>query len=61
MTGPMQTFSEALPPAHVIGGIRQGWFGETDDPHQLWWPLVVAAFSIAIALRRGRRSGLASA
>jgi len=60
MTGPMQTISEALPLTHVIGGIRQGWFGETDDPHQLWWPLVVAAVSITVALRGARRSGLAS-
>jgi ABC-2 type transport system permease protein len=56
MTGPMQTLSDVLPLSHVIGGLRQSWLGTTDDPHTLWWPLLVAALAIAVAVRNGRRN-----
>ena len=51
----MQTISDVLPLSHVIGGLRQAWFGTTDDPHALWWPLLVAGVSVGVAVRAGRR------
>lgn len=56
MTGPMQTLSDALPLSHVIGGLRQSWLGTTDDPHAAWWPLLVAAVAVAVAVRAARRA-----
>lgn len=41
MTGVMHSISDVLLLSHVIGGIRQSWFGTTDDPNTLWWPLIV--------------------
>ncbi len=55
MTGFMQTLSDALPLSHVVGGLRQAWLGQTDDPHALWWPLVVAAVAVVVAMRTARR------
>jgi len=55
MTGPMRTLSDILPLSHVIGGLRQSWLGTTDDPHALWWPLLVAALAVAVAIRNARR------
>ena len=54
MTSAMQTISDALPLSHVIGGLRQAWFGTTDDPHALWWPLLVALVAVLVALRAAR-------
>ena len=51
MTAAMQTISDVLPLSHVIGGLRQAWLGTTDDPHALWWPVVVAAVAVLVALR----------
>ncbi|MEZ5409002.1 MAG: ABC transporter permease [Acidimicrobiales bacterium] len=56
MTGPMGTISDALPLTHVIGGIRQSWLGSTDDPHQVWWPVLVTLVCVAVAIRTARRS-----
>ena len=56
MTGPMQTLSDALPLSHVVGGLRESWLGATDDPHVLWWPLLVAAAAVAVAVRRAVRT-----
>ena len=55
MTSVMQTLSDALPLSHVIGGLRQAWLGTTDDPHALWWPLLVAAVAVLVAVRAARR------
>ncbi|HEY5873785.1 MAG TPA: hypothetical protein VIT64_00730, partial [Ilumatobacteraceae bacterium] len=55
MTDTMQTVSDALPLSHVIGGLRHAWLGTTDDPHALWWPVLVAVVAVAIALRTARR------
>ena len=55
MTSTMQMISDALPLSHVIGGLRQAWLGTTDDPHTLWWPLLVAVVAILIAVRTARR------
>ncbi len=53
MTSPMQTISDVLPLTHIIGGLRLSWLGDTDDPHALWWPVLVAV--VALALRRAHR------
>lgn len=55
MTGAMQGLSDALPLSHVVGGLRHAWLGATDDPHSLWWPLLVAALAVALAVRTARR------
>jgi len=55
MTGFMRTLSDVLPLSHVVGGLRQAWLGQTDDPHTLWWPLLVAAAAVAVAMRTSRR------
>jgi ABC-type polysaccharide/polyol phosphate export permease len=55
MTGVMQTVSDVLPLSHVVGGIRQAWLGSTDDPHVLWWPLLVTVVCAAVAVRNARR------
>jgi ABC-2 type transport system permease protein len=55
MTSPMQTISDVLPLSHIVGGLRQSWLGVTDDPHALWWPVVVAVVSVVIAVRTMRR------
>jgi ABC-2 type transport system permease protein len=55
MTGAMQTISDVLPLSHIIGGLRLSWLGATDDPHALWWPLLIAAFAVVVAVRAMRR------
>jgi ABC-2 type transport system permease protein len=55
MTSAMQSISDALPLSHVIGGLRQSWLGTTEDPHSLWWPLLVAGVATLIAVRIARR------
>ncbi|MDQ3146113.1 MAG: ABC transporter permease [Actinomycetota bacterium] len=55
MTATMQRISDALPLSHVVGGLRQAWLGTTDDPHALWWPLLVAAVAVLVAVRTARR------
>jgi ABC-2 type transport system permease protein len=55
MTGPMQTLSDALPLSHLIGGLRLAWLGSTDDPHALWWPLLVGAAALLVAVYTARR------
>lgn len=55
MTGVMSTLSDALPLSHVVGGIRQAWLGSTDDPHVLWWPIVVAIVAVVAAVQVERR------
>jgi len=55
MTSTMRSISDALPLSHVVGGLRRAWLGTTDDPHTLWWPLLVAAMAVLIALRAARR------
>jgi len=56
MTGPMQTISDALPLSHLVGGLRLSWLGSTDDPHALWWPVLVAVIATAVAVRIARRA-----
>ena len=56
MTGPMQTISDVLPLSHIVGGLRQSWLGRTDDPHALWWPVLVAVIAMAVAVRTARRT-----
>jgi ABC-2 type transport system permease protein len=58
MTGPMQTISDVMPLSHIVGGLRQSWLGATDDPQALWWPVVVAVVSVALAVRTMRRQVL---
>jgi len=55
MTSTMQAVSDVLPLSHVIGGLRHAWLGTTDDPHTLWWPLLVAVLAILAAVRTARR------
>ncbi len=55
MTSAMQTLSDVLPLSHVVGGLRLAWLGTTDDPRALWWPLAVAAVSVATAVLAARR------
>jgi len=55
MTGVMGPVSDALPLSHVVGGLRQSWLGQTDDPHQLWWPLLVAGAALAASSWLNRR------
>lgn len=50
MTAPMRAVSDVLPLTHLVGGLRQSWLGTTDDPHVLWWPLLVAASAVVVAL-----------
>jgi len=55
MSGAMNTISDVIPLTHVVGGLRQAWLGQTDDPHALWWPLLLAAVAIALTVRAARR------
>lgn len=55
MTGAMSSISTVLPLSHIIGGIRLDWLGRTDDPHTLWWPLLVAMAAVATAVWAERR------
>jgi ABC-2 type transport system permease protein len=55
MTSTMQSISDALPLSHIIGGLRQGWLGTTDDPHVLWWPVLVALVATSLAVASARR------
>ena len=55
MTSTMHGIGDALPLSHVVGGIRQSWLGTTDDPHSLWYPLLVAAVAVLLAVRVGQR------
>lgn len=55
MSDAMQTVSDILPLTHIVGGLRQSWLGQTDDPHVLWWPLLIAAVAVAFAVRAAAR------
>lgn len=55
MTSAMQTVSDVLPLSHVVGGLRQSWLGTTEDPHTLWWPLLVTVIALAVAVMTARR------
>jgi hypothetical protein len=44
-----------VPLSHAIGGLRQAWLGTTADPHTLWWPLLVAAGAVVVAVWTDRR------
>jgi ABC-2 type transport system permease protein len=55
MTGPMQTLSDILPLSHVVGGLRLSWLGATDDPHSLWWPVLITVVAGVVALGISRR------
>ncbi len=55
MTGAMRTVSDVLPLSHLVGGLRQSWLGTTADPHTLWWPLLVAAAAVGVAVVAARR------
>lgn len=55
MSGAMQTVSDVLPLSHVVGGLRQSWLGTTDDPHTLWWPVLVSAVCVTAAVVAARR------
>ena len=55
MTGVMATLSDVLPLSHVIGGLRLAWLGQTDDPHPLWWPLLLAVLALVAAVTVARR------
>jgi ABC-2 type transport system permease protein len=55
MSGAMLAVSDALPLTHVVGGLRQAWLGQTDDPHLLWYPVLVAGVAVVAALAIARR------
>jgi ABC-2 type transport system permease protein len=55
MTGVMATISDVLPLSHVVGGLRQGWLGQTDDPRVLWWPLLITVGALMVAVGVARR------
>lgn len=55
MTGAMSSISDVLPLSHIVGGIRHAWLGRTDDPHVLWWPLLVAVAAATTAVWVQRR------
>ena len=55
MTSTMESLSDVLPLSHLIGGLRQAWLGTTDDPHALWWPVLVAIVALLVALHTARR------
>lgn len=55
MTSTMAAISDVLPLTHLTGGMRHAWLGRTDDPHQLWYPILVAAIALAVAARSLRR------
>ncbi len=55
MTPAMQSIADVLPLSHVVGGLRQAWLGSTDDPHVLWWPLLVTALALAVSVVSARR------
>jgi ABC-2 type transport system permease protein len=55
MSGAMASIADVLPLTHVVGGLREAWLGQTDDPHVLWWPLVLTAVTVAVALGNARR------
>jgi len=56
MTGVMSSLSDVLPLSHVVGGLRLAWLGQTDDPHTIWWPFLVAGVCVAIAMASTRRN-----
>lgn len=49
MPAVMRNISEALPLSHIIGGLRLAWLGQTEDPHSLWWPALVAVVAVVFA------------
>lgn len=55
MSGAMQTISDVIPLTHVVGGLRVSWLGQTDDPHVVWYPLLVAAVAVTVAWLSARR------
>ncbi len=55
MSGPMLALSDALPLTHVVGGLRQSWLGQTDDPHLLWYPTAVAVVAVVVSVAVARR------
>jgi ABC-2 type transport system permease protein len=55
MTDTMERISDVLPLSHVVGGLRESWLGTTEDPHVLWWPLLVTVFAVFVAVRSARR------
>lgn len=55
MTPAMQSISDVLPLSHVVGGLRHSWLGATDDPHVLWWPVLVTAVALAVSVVSARR------
>jgi ABC-2 type transport system permease protein len=56
MSGPMQAVSDVMPLSHIVGGLRLSWLGVTDDPHALWWPVLLAVISVVVAVRTLRRA-----
>lgn len=55
MTGTMRALSDVLPLSHIVGGLRQSWLGTTEDPHALWWPLLLSMVAVVAAVRLERR------
>lgn len=55
MSGAMRTVSDVFPLTHVVGGLRQAWLGQTDDPHLLWYPVLLAALACVAAVAVARR------
>jgi len=55
MSETMRTIADVIPLTHVVGGLRHAWLGQTDDPHTLWWPLLLAAIAVTVAVVNARR------
>jgi ABC-2 type transport system permease protein len=55
MSGAMRTISDVLPLTHVVGGLRESWLGRTDDPHAIWWPLLIATVAVVVAIKVARQ------
>jgi ABC-2 type transport system permease protein len=55
MSDAMRSVADLLPLSHITAGMRRDWLGTTDGNVVVWWPLLVAVSSVAVALWLTRR------
>ncbi len=55
MSSAMRAVGDVIPLSHITAGLRRDWLGATDGTHTVWWPLLVAVGSIAVAVWLTRR------
>lgn len=55
MSSAMRAVGDVIPLSHITAGLRRDWLGATDGVHAAWWPLVVAASSLTLAVWLTRR------